>query len=309
MMQNVPRYLRDRARKILTSIRHEGLYRYFRRIVWLGRYRHIAYRIARFHRLKRDTAWVFGTELQLPEGRKEGIAEELLLYGVHEPAATAYYQSLLQPGMTLIDVGTNIGYYLAVASAQIKKNGRIIGIEPDPELYKIAAHNARGMASEITLLHAAVTDREGEADFYPSEVSNWGSLRKDKSLKQLPPTRVQTLTLDILCDKLGIKPDVIRMDIEGLEACALAGAEKSLDSRPILFIELHLCMLSKTDKELIASKLSAYTRVVLLNRYYDWPYSLSIARRRSQWNLHPSELTNFMSRRDTPPVVSLFAVP
>lgn len=85
------RNLHNRIHKILSSIRNEGLLHYLRRIIWLGRYRHLLFRLIRRRRLNRDAVQVYGADLKLPTGRREGIAEELLLYGVHEPAATAHY--------------------------------------------------------------------------------------------------------------------------------------------------------------------------------------------------------------------------
>jgi len=307
MNQTLPGPLR-RLHKIGTAIRSEGATAYVRRILWLGRYRHFAIRVLRHSHLKKNTVRIFGTNLTLPPRRRKGIAEELLLYGVHEPAATAQYQRLLSPGMAVVDVGTNLGYYLAVASARLGSEGRIIGIEADPELYEIASLNAEQMEANITVLHAAISDSAGEADFYPSEISNWGSLRRDSALQQSAPVRVQTITLDMLCEQQNVNPDAIRMDIEGLEAAALAGAERVLRQRPIIFMELHLYILTPEEKEFIADRLSAYTRFLVIDRYYDWPFSSAVARRRARRCLGATELRTFMFQAEAPPVVSLFAL-
>ncbi len=209
--------------------------------------------------------------------------------------------------MTILDVGTNIGYYLAVASDRIGQNGQIVGLEPDPELYRIALHNANSMKAQVKIIQAAASDKEGYADFYPSEVSNWGSLRKDPSHKQLPSVRVPTVTIDAVCEELAMQPHAIRMDIEGLEAVALSGAKKTLRRLPALFIELHLSVLSDAEKRLIASLLSGYGHFLALSRYYDWAYSLPVARRRSRWAFGAGELADFMRRRDIHPDVILFA--
>ncbi len=307
-MSEPVRTIPERLRKIKDSIRSEGLTGYIRRLVWLGIYRHTALRLLRRHRLTRQTARVFGVDLRLPDGRRAGIVEELLLYGIHEPAATAFYQSLLRPGMTVLDVGTNIGYYLAVASERIGESGRIVGLEPDPELHRIAQQNAERMAAPIDVLHAAVSDTDGYAEFYPSEVSNWGALRKAPDLKQLSPLRVRTVTIDTLCKELSLEPDAVRMDIEGLEAAALSGAEEVLRRRPVLFIELHLYVLSDNDKDKLASRLSDYDRFVAISRYYDWPYSHAAAQQSQRWEFDSHELSSFMRRPDLPPVVTLFAI-
>src|SRR5690606_12887908 len=95
-------------------------------------------------RLAADHAEVNGHQLGLPN-RRSGIVEELLLYGVHEPVATQNYSRALRPGMNILEVGTNLGYYLAIASRQVGPTGCIVGFEPDPELFRIATKNSVGL--------------------------------------------------------------------------------------------------------------------------------------------------------------------
>ncbi len=52
--------------------------------------------------------------------------------------------------------------------------------------------------------------------------------------------RVQAISLDDFCDKFALRPDFLKMDIEGAEYDALLGAKKTISQcRPKLLIELH----------------------------------------------------------------------
>jgi FkbM family methyltransferase len=157
---------------------------------------------------------IAGYKLILPSMRS-GIVKELQLFGIHEPMATKFYTKLLQPGDVIIDVGTNLGYYLAVASKCIGSNGIIYGFEPDPHLYRCAQENAKLLPSIIFLLNVAVSDRSGSINFYRSFIPNYGSVLYSKELKPRETIRVNTISLDEFCKSRKIIPDVIRMDIEG----------------------------------------------------------------------------------------------
>src|SRR5438445_12864189 len=70
-----------------------------------------------------------------------GISEELLLFGIHEPLATRFYVEQLSPGDHVLDVGSNIGYYVLMASRVIGCSGRILAFEPAPDVYEILHRN------------------------------------------------------------------------------------------------------------------------------------------------------------------------
>src|SRR5580692_4386710 len=51
--------------------------------------------------------------------------------GTFEPAETSLVKKHLQPGMTFVDVGANVGYYTALAARLVAGNGgRVIAFEP-----------------------------------------------------------------------------------------------------------------------------------------------------------------------------------
>lgn len=126
-----------KLKKIYKSVAREGVGGYIQRIYDLGMYRLYLKRIINRRSLNKSQAKVFDCVLNLP-GRLEGIKEELVLYGIHEPNATSIYKKLLQPGDIIFDIGTNLGYYLCVANGALSSDCQIQGFEPDEELYFLA---------------------------------------------------------------------------------------------------------------------------------------------------------------------------
>lgn len=293
--------------KIRKILQEEGLASYVARITRLGRYRLAIRRALNRRRLDADRVEVRGQQLDLP-GRRSGIVEELLLYGVHEPVATQCYADRLRRGMNVLEVGTNMGYYLAVAASRIGESGRIIGFEPDPELFRIASGNSERLGTPTRVYPFAASDTNGTSTFYQSEVGNWGSLKSEKSLQQTNSVEVEVRTIDDFCEEAGFKPDALRMDIEGAEAMALAGAKRTIQaSKPVLFIEVHRFMLTAPEYESVLATIkdAGYERITTVDRYYDWPWCLESARRMATKEMGIGEFEQYFR---SPACSSVFSV-
>lgn len=255
---------------------------YLWRLYNLGKYKYFARKLINFSLLQRSCANVEGVPIALPD-RIDGIKEELILYGKHEPLATVEYKRLLKPKDVIFDIGSNIGYYLLIADKALESACCIRGFEPDPELVKLAQENANKLNSDIRVEHFAISDRVGKVNFFVSDVANWGSVVENKELKQRNKIEVQATTIDNYVQMHGIWPTVLRMDIEGGEILALRGARQTLQRVRLVFIELHCMFLSdgQLDEILDILDYSNFTQFIWFDRYYDWPWSRPEAAKRS----------------------------
>jgi hypothetical protein len=89
------------------------------------------------------------------------------------------------------------------------------------------------------VFNLAVADRNGRANLYSSEKSNWHSLLP---VSETGGTQVvETVTLDSFVSQVRIAAvDLVRMDIEGFECTAINGMRQILNQyAPILLIEIH----------------------------------------------------------------------
>ena len=152
---------------------------------------------------------------RLPSGRR-------LRSGTYEPDVTNVLHSIVMPGMTMVDVGANIGYYTLLGSRLVGDQGRVYAFEPDAEAYRYLEMNVkRGRVGNVTAVQAAVSDRTGSRAFVSNELER-GFL--SVALDSAPARTVTAVTLDDYFEDQGWPAvDVIKLDVEGAERSVLAG--------------------------------------------------------------------------------------
>ena len=80
--------------------------------------------------------------------RDQGIGKKLALTGIHEPASSAQLMKELEPGMNVLEIGANIGYYVMLAANEIGPEGRILAFEPSRVNMDVLRMNIRLSALE-----------------------------------------------------------------------------------------------------------------------------------------------------------------
>lgn len=178
-----------------------------------------------------------------------------LLTGRHEPETGATLQHLIQPNMTVLDIGGHVGYYTRMASDIVGDNGHVIAFEPNPNNHAMLKRNV-GSRKNVTLLQVALAETEGTAELHDYlMMSASGSLHYDETLREVqlaqgsegdfaprldadfqPQTyTVRTAPVDDLLAELNISQvDVVKMDIEGAEMGALRGMKQIISNSPNL---------------------------------------------------------------------------
>jgi FkbM family methyltransferase len=174
-----------------------------------------------------------------------GLSAELAVEGMHEPKLTAALRGLLRPGMVLVDVGANIGYFALLAARCVSPGGKVIALEPFPESYRLLQKNvkANGFGNVVTLQVAAGV-AAGHAALYVYERANWNSLGPPRAgVIGAVPVRVEPLDVVLSGEE---RVDVVRMDVEGAEYDVLLGARGILArDLPYLVIEVHRRLLGE----------------------------------------------------------------
>lgn len=170
-----------------------------------------------------------------------GISKELAIYHVHEPLATELFKKYVGPGMYVVDIGSNIGYYAILAASLVGRGGKVLAIEPEARNYQLLKFNIEANAMQnIETLQCAVADYDGVGTFYIRKASNVHSLIASYG-PVVSSVTVEVRKLDSLLKKLDFpQVDLIRMDIEGGEIKAVKGMRQTLKQyKPRLLIELH----------------------------------------------------------------------
>ncbi len=133
----------------------------------------------------------------------------------------------LAPGDIFVDVGANFGLFSAVAARKVGPTGRVVAIEPLPELVERLRFNlSLNDLTNCTIVSAAVGDRAGEAQLFLNQRSySEASMRMTAGRTQ---TTVPVMTLQTIAEQAGIaRIDSLKIDIEGYEDRAIVPYIKS----------------------------------------------------------------------------------
>jgi FkbM family methyltransferase len=162
----------------------------------------------------------------------------------YDPHLSGFLKRAVKPGMTVVDIGANIGYITMLLGDLVGKAGRVLAFEPNPENCRLLLLSIEENGFEhVKLFPFALSDTIGAASFYHARGSNGGFWSKAHGNVLTKPNSfvVPTIRLDAVCDE---RIDLIKIDVEGAEYLALAGAERLITRfRPIVISEFCLGML------------------------------------------------------------------
>lgn len=165
--------------------------------------------------------------------------------GTYEPELQKAIRHWVKPGMVVYDVGANIGYISLLMAKAVGTEGRIYSFEALPVNIERLKQNilSSNTAVPITVVHAAVTDKDEPVEFLVHESTSMGKVAGAAGREVAYETRITVdgIRLDTYQSENNIPaPGIIKMDIEGGEVLAFDGICRLLqEHHPILFIELH----------------------------------------------------------------------
>jgi FkbM family methyltransferase len=171
---------------------------------------------------------------------------KFLDYWGHDSGDLRFLWRALEPEMTFLDVGANLGAYSLVAADKLAGDGRVIAFEPGPrESARLSLHfRWNGLEPPGSRIeHLALGAHCGRQEFFEvlagGDTSRNG-LRAPESSEGVRAIAASVLTLDRYAAKRGLtRIDFIKLDVEGGEMDVLRGASSSLlRHRPIVICEV-----------------------------------------------------------------------
>ena len=153
-------------------------------------------------------------------------------------------KSCVAEGGVVLDVGANIGMYSMMFARWVGATGHVYSFEPAPESLRALRDHVllNELADRIDVIGQAVSDEIGEASFYAHSASGENSLNPHfaQRVAGASSVRVPVTTIDEFCGTRGIRPSLLKIDIEGFEFSAVRGARETLKKyRPTVIVELH----------------------------------------------------------------------
>ena len=154
--------------------------------------------------------------------------EKAYWLGHYERPLQWFLREHVGPEDVFFDVGAHIGFFSVCAGGL---GARVVAVEPDPRHAARLRTNARLNGLDVVVVEAAAWDESGTVGLVE------GGSAKERSA--VVGDDVAATTLDDVAERHGM-PTVIKLDVEGAESRALAGARRILaEASPIVLCELH----------------------------------------------------------------------
>lgn len=168
-----------------------------------------------------------------------------LLAGSYEEYGTKLFLDSIKPGMVIVDVGANFGYYSLIAAGALRglgDGGQVYAFEPEPGNYELLLKNIEiNGYTNITPSQSAVSASTGRASLYLDSRNLAGhSLSSECIIHGDDSVQIETSTLDdFFMHRVGkTKVDILKIDTQGAEGLVLEGAWGILDgNRAKIFME------------------------------------------------------------------------
>jgi len=133
------------------------------------------------------------------------------------------FKNIIKPGMRVLDLGANIGFYTVLFSKLVGANGKVFTFEPDAQNYEHLEENTKTLYN-VTIEKKAVSDKTGKINLYISKDLNVDHQSYDigegRDYEEADAIALDDYFLD------NVKIDFIKIDIQGYEPVALKGMSK-----------------------------------------------------------------------------------
>lgn len=193
-------------------------------------------------------------------------------FSAMESFETKLLRGITKPGMTVFDIGANIGYYTLILADLVGERGKVYAFEPDPENYRLLVKNIEANKyNNIIPIQKAVSNKTEKIKLFLSE-EHKGNHKIYDSGEGRKSIEIEAITLDQFTKENKINPDIIKMDIEGSEPLAFLGMKNLLKhNKDIKIISeffphiIRKCRSSNPPEEFISFLESQGFRVNVIN--------------------------------------------
>jgi FkbM family methyltransferase len=177
---------------------------------------------------------VWGQRLFVP------TADRLLYAWLHRAgfmgrAEHRFFRGVLRPGMTVADVGANIGLYSLFFAKLVGQRGAVYAFEPEPDLFAALDRARRLSAAENLHAHpVALGDRPGKLRLRRSFFNSGDNRLSSAAAGDEPKANDPEITVAAGDELLSEVPvaDFIKIDVQGWELHALRGLSATIRRSP-----------------------------------------------------------------------------
>lgn len=152
------------------------------------------------------------------------ISERRILFQpkAFDPIERAYMDAHLKKGDVFLDVGANVGIYSLLAAKLVGASGRVIAVEPQPNVFeRLRTNMSFNPSLSIDAVETALGSSQGEAELFLNP-ENDGEASLTPAAGGRQSIKVPQTTLLNLLEQRGIhRVDFLKIDVEGAEELVL----------------------------------------------------------------------------------------
>ncbi|HZH38805.1 MAG TPA: FkbM family methyltransferase, partial [Bacillales bacterium] len=160
-------------------------------------------------------------------------------------------QRLVRQGMTVFDIGANIGNYSLLFSNLVGGEGKVYSFEPTSTTFNRLKQRTENNQNIFPFQNAVFSQNKLiEFNEFPDEFSVWNSIGRPQMENPANPQEyvpivksetVSAITVDSFCQKHNIeKIDYLKIDVEGAESDVLNGCQNLLARKAIELIQFEI---------------------------------------------------------------------
>jgi FkbM family methyltransferase len=174
---------------------------------------------------------VQGITLEVPRGLLDANIWEALCLGRYETKELAGLTGIIHGADTVLELGAGLGFVSSFIARALRP-ARVVAVEADPVVARIARRTHALNGAEVTLLEGLVATEAGTAEFH-RQPGFWGS--GTTALPDSESIHLPTLSFAALLAE--VRPQVLVLDVEGAECDLFAGVD--LGGVRAISMELH----------------------------------------------------------------------
>jgi FkbM family methyltransferase len=162
-----------------------------------------------------------------------------------DPPLLRFAAEHVEPGMTVWDVGANVGLFSFAAALRTGQRGKVYAFEPDAWLVQLLRRSARAQvpdAAPVEIVPGAIGGEVGLRTFCLAQRSRAANFLGGHGSSQTGGVREEQTVICLTIDWLAARitpPAVLKIDVEGAEVEVLNGARRTLtENRPKVLCEV-----------------------------------------------------------------------
>ena len=176
--------------------------------------------------------------LRLKLDLRESLQRDFL-FGLYDRHELDLVREHLGDG-DFVDVGAHVGLYTVAAA--LHGSGRVLAFEPNPSARaQLKANVALNGCGDVLVVPKAVGDAPGAALLHVPRTPDpsFSSLAAGR-FAEGEPIDVEVTTVDAEVESAGLRPSVVKIDVEGGELAVVGGMHRTLERhRPVLLVEVN----------------------------------------------------------------------